>query len=44
MIFKSLVFYLLRTLAEMAEKVQQIKGLKSDVLEKDRNITGEKKA
>ncbi|CAM4722951.1 unnamed protein product [Leuciscus chuanchicus] len=29
-----------RTLSEMAEKEQQIKGLKLDVLEKDRNITG----
>lgn len=44
MIFKYLVFYLLRTLADMAEKEQQIKGLKLDVLEKDRNITGEKKS
>ncbi|XP_005162765.2 protein CIP2A isoform X2 [Danio rerio] len=29
-----------RTLAELAEKEQQIKGLKADVLEKDSNITG----
>jgi len=43
MIFKSLVFYLLRTLADIAEKEQQIKGLKTDVLEKDKNIAGEKK-
>jgi len=43
-IFKYLVFCLLRTLAEMAEKEQQIKGLKSDVQEKDRSITGEKKS
>lgn len=43
MTFKSFVFYLLRTLADIAEKEQQIKGLKTDVLEKDKNITGEKK-
>lgn len=42
MTFKSLVFYLLRTLADIAEKEQQIKGLKTDVLEKDKNIAGEK--
>nr|XP_005162765.1 protein CIP2A isoform X2 [Danio rerio] len=29
-----------RTLAELAEKEQQIKGLKADVLEKESNITG----
>uniref|UniRef100_A0A8C2EXA4 Cell proliferation regulating inhibitor of protein phosphatase 2A n=1 Tax=Cyprinus carpio TaxID=7962 RepID=A0A8C2EXA4_CYPCA len=36
-------FYLLRTLAEVAEKEQQIKCLKKDVLQKERKITGEKK-
>uniref|UniRef100_A0A8C2EZQ0 Cell proliferation regulating inhibitor of protein phosphatase 2A n=1 Tax=Cyprinus carpio TaxID=7962 RepID=A0A8C2EZQ0_CYPCA len=32
-------FYLLRTLAEVAEKEQQIKCLKKDVLQKERKIT-----
>ncbi len=42
-IFKFFI-YLLRTLAEMAEKEQQIKLLKTDVLEKERKITGEEKS
>ncbi len=40
---QSFDYYLLRTLAEMAEKEQQIKVLKTDVLEKERKISGEKK-